>query len=119
MPRQLLSAIQRLFLTTQESFGWPDDHDSEMCSGMGAGSSGAGALGGQGGSSPYGGDVSAGEQMPLTDVGRMVTGLLDILDGCFNILEVAPPSQRPSTPPEVIKTTNETHEDRKAKVGLH
>ena len=100
-------------IVIQESFGWPDDHDSELCSGLGTGSSSA--LG-QGGSSPYG-DVSAGEQMPLTDVGRMVTGLLDVLDGCFNILEVAPPP-RPSTPPEsgVMKSVGETHEDRKAKV---
>ena len=33
-----------------------------------------------------GAGVTSNEDMPLTDVGRMVTGLLDVLDGCFNIL---------------------------------
>ena len=48
----------------------------------GVGSSYADLLNSSGG----GAGVTSNEDMPLTDVGRMVTGLLDVLDGCFNIL---------------------------------
>ena len=84
---------------------------------MGGGAT-SGVLGNSGGG-PYGDGIDGGagsggpEQMPLTDVGRMVTGLLDVLDGCFNILELSPP--RPPSP-GVMKSENETPEDRKAKV---
>ena len=73
----IIDSVQ-VYGKTKENFGWPEDHDDFSGTGTSMGTSSAVAFG----------DLAADPQhVPISSVDRVVTGLLDILDGCFAVQE--------------------------------